>query len=101
VFLYAHKVGSQRLRVKPRSVLRFKLTATALAAGLLGLCTASSAAPSPAPQWQTLATDAYPKKRDDLVFIDAQTAFYGTGKGNLYRTVVNGAHGFLAILAPV
>ena len=40
--------------------------------------------------WHTLATEAYPKKRDDLVFVDARTAFYGTGKGNLYRTVDGG-----------
>jgi photosystem II stability/assembly factor-like uncharacterized protein len=39
-----------------------------------------------APQWRTLATEAYPKKRDDIVFADAQTGFYGTGKGKLYRT---------------
>jgi photosystem II stability/assembly factor-like uncharacterized protein len=42
------------------------------------------------PHWQTLATEAYPKKRDDLVFLDARTAIYGTGKGNLYRTVDGG-----------
>jgi photosystem II stability/assembly factor-like uncharacterized protein len=40
--------------------------------------------------WHTLATEAYPKKRDDLVFVDARTALYGTGKGNLYRTVDGG-----------
>lgn len=37
-------------------------------------------------QWNTLATEAYPKKRDDIVFADVLTGFYGTGKGNLYRT---------------
>jgi len=42
--------------------------------------------PAVAPTWHTLVTEAYPKKRDDLVFVDARTAFYGTGKGNLYRT---------------
>lgn len=42
--------------------------------------------PASAPQWHTLATEVYPKKRDDIVFIDALTGFYGTGKGNLYRT---------------
>jgi len=40
----------------------------------------------PAPYWHTLATEAYPKKRDDIVFADALTGFYGTGKGKLYRT---------------
>jgi photosystem II stability/assembly factor-like uncharacterized protein len=43
-----------------------------------------------APSWQTLATESYPKKRDDLVFVDVRTAFYGTGKGNLYRTTDGG-----------
>ena len=40
----------------------------------------------PAPQWHTLPTETYPKKRDDIVFADTLTGFYGTGKGNLYRT---------------
>jgi photosystem II stability/assembly factor-like uncharacterized protein len=39
-----------------------------------------------APQWHTLTTEAYRKKRDDIVFVDTRTGFYGTGKGNLYRT---------------
>jgi photosystem II stability/assembly factor-like uncharacterized protein len=59
------------------------IVASLLAAG------ASDVAASPssiAPHWQTLATEAYPKKRDDIVFVNSQTAFYGTGKGNLYRT---------------
>lgn len=38
------------------------------------------------PQWRTLQTEAYPKKRDDIVFADSFTGFYGTGKGKLYRT---------------
>ena len=38
------------------------------------------------PAWQTLPTDSYPKKRDDVVFADAHNGFYGTGKGDLYRT---------------
>jgi photosystem II stability/assembly factor-like uncharacterized protein len=38
------------------------------------------------PHWQTLKTDEYRSKRDDIVFVDARTAFYGTGKGMLYRT---------------
>ena len=52
----------------------------------LGLTIRAPSMPSVAPQWQTLATDAYPKKRDDIVFVDARKGFYGTGKGNLYRT---------------
>jgi photosystem II stability/assembly factor-like uncharacterized protein len=68
-----------------------KTPATVPAAGLsLGLCAVSSATPPSTPQWQTLATEAYPKKRDDLVFVNAQTAFYGTGKGNLYQTLDGG-----------
>ena len=57
---------------------------------ILGLAGTAMSAHSSEPQWQTLATEAYPKKRDDLVFLDARTAIYGTGKGNLYRTVDGG-----------
>jgi photosystem II stability/assembly factor-like uncharacterized protein len=49
-----------------------------------GQATAKSS--SAAPHWQTLPTETYPKKRDDVVFVDSHTGFYGTGKGNLYRT---------------
>jgi photosystem II stability/assembly factor-like uncharacterized protein len=42
--------------------------------------------PASAPQWRTVMTEAYAKKRDDIVFVDALTGFYGTGKGKLYRT---------------
>ncbi len=52
----------------------------------LGLVGRDGSMPSTAPQWHTLATEAYPKKRDDIIFVDALTGFYGTGKGNLYRT---------------
>ena len=38
------------------------------------------------PQWRTLVTEAYPTKRDDIVFVNSLTGFYGTGKGKLYRT---------------
>jgi photosystem II stability/assembly factor-like uncharacterized protein len=51
-----------------------------------GLTIRAPSMPPAAPQWRTLATDAYSKKRDDIVFVDARTGFYGTGKGNLYRT---------------
>jgi len=65
-----------------------RLPASILAAGLtLSPSAPASDVPTTAPQWRTLATEAYPKKRDDLVFVDAQTALYGTGKGNLYKTV--------------
>jgi photosystem II stability/assembly factor-like uncharacterized protein len=50
-------------------------------------CTGVPAHGAPLPQqWQTLKTEPYPKKRDDVVFVNATTGFYGTGKGNLYRT---------------
>jgi photosystem II stability/assembly factor-like uncharacterized protein len=57
-------------------------------ASLAALCCAgapSHGSPLP-PRWRTLATEAYPKKRDDMVFANATTGFYGTGKGSLYRT---------------
>ena len=46
---------------------------------------------SASPQWHTLSTMPYPKKRDDIVFVDAHLGFYGTGKGDLYRTQDGGA----------
>jgi photosystem II stability/assembly factor-like uncharacterized protein len=52
----------------------------------LGLTARAPSMPSATLQWRTLATDTYPKKRDDIVFVDARTGFYGTGKGNLYGT---------------
>jgi photosystem II stability/assembly factor-like uncharacterized protein len=51
-----------------------------------GLTVRTPGMPPATPQWRTLATETYPKKRDDIVFVDPQTGFYGTGKGNLYRT---------------
>lgn len=42
--------------------------------------------PAPAPGWQTLPTEAYPGKRDDISFADAQHGWYGTGKGDLFAT---------------
>jgi len=52
----------------------------------LGLTSRAPSVPLATLQWRTLATEAYPKKRDDIVFVDARTGFYGTGKGKLYRT---------------
>jgi len=40
--------------------------------------------------WDTLATDPYKGKRDDISFIDQTTGWYGTGKGDLYRTMDGG-----------
>lgn len=59
---------------------------------MLTAAASANDAPAEAPSWRTLATEAYPKKRDDLVFVDSRTAFYGTGKGNLYRTDDGGAN---------
>jgi photosystem II stability/assembly factor-like uncharacterized protein len=53
---------------------------------VVGLTIRVPSMPPATPRWRTLATEAYPKKRDDIVFVDARTGFYGTGKGNLYRT---------------
>jgi photosystem II stability/assembly factor-like uncharacterized protein len=36
--------------------------------------------------WHTMQTEAYPKKRDDIFFINRNLGFYGTGKGRLFRT---------------
>jgi photosystem II stability/assembly factor-like uncharacterized protein len=62
--------------------------AIALFASVLafGVMSRGDKMPSAAPSWRTLATEAYPKKRDDIVFADVRTGFYGTGKGQLYRT---------------
>lgn len=68
------------LRRKKRIIVVF---ASFLVLGVVG--GAANQAPKD-PQWHTLGTEAYPKKRDDIVFVDALTGFYGTGKGKLYRT---------------
>ena len=36
--------------------------------------------------WRTLPTEAYPKKRDDIIFLDKTRGFYGTGRGDLFKT---------------
>jgi photosystem II stability/assembly factor-like uncharacterized protein len=43
-----------------------------------------------APQWQTQPTEAYAKKRDDIVFLTSRIGYYGTGKGRLFRTTDGG-----------
>ncbi|OYX39314.1 MAG: hypothetical protein B7Y98_05115 [Sphingomonas sp. 32-62-10] len=45
-----------------------------------------AAAATPAGEWKTLPTEAYPGKRDDISFADAQHGWYGTGKGDLFAT---------------
>ena len=42
-------------------------------------------------QWETQATEAFRGKRDDIHFANASTGFYGTGKGDLFRTDDGGA----------
>jgi len=77
-------------------------TAVVLLTSLLafGLVERAAGAPSVEPQWRTLTTEAYPKKRDDMVFVNTQTGFYGTGKGNLYRTDDGGQTWWLAWSKP-
>lgn len=48
-------------------------------------------ADAPEPGWQTLTTEAYRGKRDDISFADALNGWYGTGKGDLFRTGDGGA----------
>jgi len=67
----------------PRVRLLLLLVASLMTAGIVNRARSQA---GPAPQWRTLPTEAYPKKRDDIVFADARTGFYGTGKGKLYRT---------------
>lgn len=76
-----------RLAKRAETEGTMKLEATLLTAmAVIPMGGPGSGIPIAAPTWHTLVTEAYPKKRDDLVFVDARTAFYGTGKGNLYRT---------------
>lgn len=47
-------------------------------------------------EWRELASPPYPKKRDDIIFVDERTGFYGTGRGELYRTDDGGENWALA-----
>jgi photosystem II stability/assembly factor-like uncharacterized protein len=58
----------------------------ALLLACLGWASVGSAASPDVSVWLTQPTAPYPKKRDDIVFVNSQTGFYGTGKGQLYRT---------------
>ena len=66
---------------------RRTLIATGAAATALPLIGAGAAEPG----WETLPTEAYPGKRDDISFADARHGWYGTGKGDLFRTTDGGA----------
>ena len=41
--------------------------------------------------WETLPTERFPGKRDDISFGDARHGWYGTGKGDLFATSDGGA----------
>ena len=51
-------------------------------------------------EWRELASPPYPKKRDDIIFVDERTGFYGTGRGDLYRTDDGGKSWTLAWSSP-
>lgn len=40
--------------------------------------------------WRTFETESYKGKRDTISFIDDKTGWYGTGKGDLFRTTNGG-----------
>lgn len=63
-----------------------------LATGIVVLTPTAGRAADKADSWETLPTDAYPGKRDDISFADARHGWYGTGKGDLYATQDGGAH---------
>lgn len=44
-----------------------------------------------APAWETLATEPFAGKRDDISFADSSHGWYGTGKGDLFATSDAGA----------
>jgi photosystem II stability/assembly factor-like uncharacterized protein len=46
---------------------------------------------APGAVWTTLPSDPYRGKRDDVVFANASTGFYGTGAGELFKTQDGGA----------
>lgn len=62
----------------------------ALAAGVAATAWPLAARAS-APTWETLPTEAYPGKRDDICFPDAMNGWYGTGAGDLFKTQDGGA----------
>ncbi|MBX9796643.1 hypothetical protein [Sphingomonas sp.] len=68
---------------------RRDLLVAGTAAAALPLLGAATDAGEPA--WQTLPTEAFPGKRDDISFADARHGWYGTGKGDLFRTTDGGA----------
>lgn len=67
------------------------IAASLLGVALAGIGRADVPQAAPAPAWQTLTTEAYRGKRDDISFADAQHGWYGTGAGDLFATVDGGA----------
>ena len=62
----------------------------ALAAALTAAISAHGSHAQIASKWETLTTEAYPGKRDDISFADATHGWYGTGKGDLFSTLDGG-----------
>lgn len=50
----------------------------------------TSATASGAGEWRTFTTEAYRGKRDSVSFVDETHGWYGTGAGDLFRTVDGG-----------
>ncbi len=83
------------MRLSKRSSQLLVIIAAIGGAGLAGPVASSAAAPGaasaqPVSGWETLTTDAYPGKRDDVSFADPLHGWYGTGKGDLYATADGG-----------
>ena len=70
--------------------MTWRLAPLLLAIAVLGVAIDAQAADTA--DWRTMPTEDYPKKRDDIVFVDAHTGFYGTGKGRLFRSDDGGAN---------
>jgi photosystem II stability/assembly factor-like uncharacterized protein len=75
------------------SVLALALAADGTASrGRVSARTATESEPGPhVSTWETLPTEPYPGKRDDISFADALHGWYGTGKGDLFATKDGGA----------
>jgi photosystem II stability/assembly factor-like uncharacterized protein len=71
-----------RFRPSGRTARRSLL---ALALMLSPVTPAGAAKDHPA-SWETMTSEAYKGKRDDIYFATARTGFYGTGAGDMFRT---------------
>ena len=63
-------------------------TILSFGASLLGACVSDSSSQTltVTNDWVTVETEPYRGKRDSISFVDAQTGWYGTGKGDLFRS---------------